>query len=156
MPSIDFKKMLSGYYKDKDYKKFVILYLLMNYNTRNTDLVVRVVKDEKDSNKDENFLWIRDKDVVYIRNDYKTKDTFGQKRNIIKAKKFFNAVQDVESLLVNNSNFDRQVKEVTGGINQSTMFKIMISNDNNLKSIAKASKNRGTRMETIATSYDIT
>jgi hypothetical protein len=57
---------------------------------------------------------------------------------------------------VNNSNLDRQVKEVTGGINQSTMFKIMISNNNNLKSIAKASKARGTNMETIAKSYDIT
>jgi len=87
--------MLSGYYKDKDYKKFVILYLLMNYNTRNKDLVVKVVKDEKDLNKDENFLWIRDKDVVYIRNDYKTKERYGGKRDVIKAKKFFNAVQDV-------------------------------------------------------------
>ena len=148
--------MLSGYYKDKDYKKFVILYLLMNYNTRNKDLVVKIVKDEKDLNKDENFLWIRDKDVVYIRNDYKTKERYGGKRDVIKAKKFFNAVQDLESLLVNNNNLDRQVKEVTGGINQSTMFKMLISSNNNLKSIAKASKARGTNMETIAKSYDIT
>ena len=156
LPDIDFKQMLSKYYRDKDYKNFVILYLLLNYNTRNKDLVVKVVKDEKDLNKDENFLWIRDKDVVYIRNDYKTKERYGGKRDVIKAKKFFNAVQDVQSLLVNNSNLDRQVKEVTGGINQSTMFKIMISNNNNLKSIAKASKARGTNMETIAKSYDIT
>ena len=156
LPSVDFKKMLSKYYKDKDYKKFVILYLLMNYNTRNKDLVLRVVKDEKDLNKDENFLWIRDKDVVYIRNDYKTKERYGGKRDVIKAKKFFNAVQDLESLLVNNNNLDRQVKEVTGGINQSTMFKMLISSNNNLKSIAKASKARGTNMETIAKSYDIT
>jgi hypothetical protein len=95
LPSVDFKKMLNGYYRDKDNKKFVILYLLMNYNTRNKDLVVKVVKDEKDLNKDENFLWIRDKDVVYIRNDYKTKERYGGKRDVIKAKKFFNAVQDV-------------------------------------------------------------
>jgi len=156
LPEIDFKKMLNGYYRDKDYKKFVILYLLMNYNTRNKDLVVRVVKDETDLNKDENFLWIRDKDVVYIRNDYKTKERYGGKRDVIKAKKFFKAVQEVESLLINNNNLDRQVKDVTGGINQSTLFKILITKNNNLKSIAKASKNRGTNMETIASSYDIT
>jgi len=156
LPETDFKKMLNGYYRDKQYKKFVILYLLINYNTRNKDLVVRVVKDEADLNKDKNFLFIRDKDVVYIRNDYKTRERYGGKRDVIKAKKFFKAVQEVETLLINNDNLDRQVKDVTGGINQSTLFKILINKNNNLKSIAKASKNRGTNMETIATSYDIT
>jgi hypothetical protein len=163
LPDIDFKKMLNAYYRDKEYKKFVILYLLINYNTRNKDLVARVVKDETDLNKD-----IRDKDVVYIRNDYKTKERYGTKRDVIKAKKFFKAVQEgfrppssgfegqSPSLLINNDNLDRQVKEVTGGLNQSSLFKILITKNNNLKSIAKASKNRGTNMETIATSYDIT
>jgi len=156
LPDIDFKKMLNDYYRNKDYKRFVILFLLMNYNTRNKDLVLRVTNDEADLNEDENFLFIRDKEVVYIRNDYKTKDRYGTKRDIIKAKKFFNAVQEVDSLLINNSNLDRQVKKVTGGLNQSTLFKILITTNNNLKSIAKASKARGTNMETIATSYDIT
>ena len=156
LPDIDFKQMLNTYYRNKDYKSFVILYLLLNYNTRNKDLVLRVVKDEDDLNQKENFIFIRDKDVVYIRNDYKTKDKYGGKRDVIVAKKFFNAVQELDSLLIDNGNLDRQVKAVTHGINQSTMFKILITQNNNLKSIAKASKNRGTNMETIATSYDIT
>jgi hypothetical protein len=156
LPTIDFKKMLNGYYRDKQNKNFVILYLLMNYNTRNQDLVLRVVKDETDLNEKENFIFIRDKDVVYIRNDYKTKERYGMKRDVIKAKKFFNSVQELDSLLIDDGNLDRQVKAVTGGINQSTMFKIMIATNNNLKSIAKASRNRGTRMDTIATNYDIT
>jgi len=156
LPDIDFKQMLSKYYREKDYKSFVILFLLLNYNTRNKDLVARVTNDETDLNEDENFLLIRDKDVVYIRNDYKTKDKYGMKRDVIKAKKFFNSVQDLDSLLIDNGNLDRQVKAVTGGINQSTMFKILITQNNNLKSIAKSSRNRGTNMETIAKSYDIT
>ena len=156
LPDIDFKQMLSKYYREKDYKSFVILFLLLNYNTRNKDLVARVTNDETDLNEDENFLLIRDKDVVYIRNDYKTKDKYGMKRDVIKAKKFFNSVQELDSLLIDNGNLDRQVKAVTGGINQSTMFKILITQNNNLKSIAKSSRNRGTNMETIATSYDIT
>jgi len=172
LPDIDFKKMLNDYYRQKQYKNFVILFLLMNYNTRNRDLVLRVTNDEAVLNDDENFLFIRDREVVYIRNDYKTKERYGTKRDIIKAKKFFNAVQGgvtpphntgfegqsplLDSLLINNSNLDRQVKAVTGGINQSTMFKMLIAKNNNLKSIEKASKNRGTNMETIATSYDIT
>ena len=156
LPSVDFKQMLSKYYKDKDYKSFVILYLLTNYNTRNQDLVLRVVKNESDLNEKENFLFIREKDVVYIRNDYKTKDKYGTKRYIIKAKKFFNSVQELDSLLIEDGNLDRQVKKVTGGINQSSMFKIMIATNNNLKSIVKASKNRGTNMNTIGTNYDIT
>ena len=156
LPDIDFKQMLSKYYREKDYKSFVILFLLLNYNTRNKDLVARVTNDETDLNEDENFLLIRDKDVVYIRNDYKTKDKYGMKRDVIKAKKFFNSVQDLDSLLIDNGNLDRQVKAVTHGINQSTMFKILITQNNNLKSIAKSSRNRGTNMETIAKSYDIT
>ena len=39
---------------------------------------------------------------------------------------------------------------------QSTLFKINIATNNNLKAITKASKNRGSNMETIAYSYDIT
>jgi len=156
LPSVDFKQMLNTYYRNKDYKSFVILYLLLNYNTRNKDLVLRVVKDEDDINQKENFIFIRDKDVVYIRNDYKTKDKYGGKLDVIVAKKFFNAVQELDSLLIDNGNLDRQVKAVTHGINQSTMFKILITQNNNLKSISKASRNRGTNMNTVATSYDIT
>ena len=156
LPDIDFKQLLNTYYRNKDYKSFVILFLLLNYNTRNKDLVLRVVNNESDLNDDENFLFIREKDVVYIRNDYKTNDKYGTKRYIIKAKKFFTAVQELDSLLIDNGNLDRQVKAVTHGINQSTMFKMLITQNNNLKSIAKSSRNRGTNMETIAKSYDIT
>jgi len=156
LPSVDFNKLLNGYYRDKQYKNFVILYLLMNYNTRNKDLVVKVVNDESDINPNENFLFIRDKDVIYIRNDYKTKNRYGSKRDVIKSRKLFNAVKEVDSLLENNNNLDRQVKKVTNGINQSTMFKMLVASNNNLKGIQKASKNRGTNMETIAKSYDIT
>ncbi len=148
--------MLNTYYRDKQYKNFVILYLLLNYNTRNKDLVVRVTNDQADLNPNENFIFIRDKDVIYIRNDYKTKDTYGMKQDIIKSRKFFNAIKEVDSLLEYNNNLDRQVKAVTKGINQSTMFKMLVAQNNNLKSIAKASKNRGTNMNTIASSYDIT
>ena len=156
LPSVDFNKLLNGYYRDKQYKNFVILYLLLNYNTRNKDLVVKVVNDESDINPNENFLFIRDKDVIYIRNDYKTKNRYGSKRDVIKSKKLFNAVKEVDSLLEYNNNLDRQVKKVTNGINQSTMFKMLVASNNNLKGIQKASKNRGTNMETIAKSYDIT
>jgi hypothetical protein len=156
LPSVDFNKLLNGYYRDKQYKNFVILYLLLNYNTRNKDLVVRVTNDQADLNPNENFIFIRDKDVIYIRNDYKTKDTYGMKQDVIKSKKVFNAVQELDSLLLDNNNLDRQVKTVTGGINQSTMFKMLVASNNNLKGIQKASKNRGTNMETIAKSYDIT
>ena len=156
LPDIDFKQMLNGYYRDKQYKNFVILYLLLNYNTRNKDLVVRVTNDQADLNPNENFLFIRDKDVIYIRNDYKTKNRYGSKRDVIKSKKLFNAVKEVDSLLEYNNNLDRQVKKVTNGINQSTMFKMLVASNNNLKGIQKASKNRGTNMDTIAKSYDIT
>jgi len=36
------------------------------------------------------------------------------------------------------------------------LFKMLVAQNNNLKAIKNASKNRGTNMETIASSYDIT
>jgi len=139
--------MLNGYYRDKNYKSFVILFLLLNYNTRNKDLVLRVVNNESDLNEKENFIFIREKDVVYIRNDYKTKTRYGGKQDVIKIKKFLKAIKEVDKLLENDNNLDRQVKKITNGINQSTMFKMLVAQNNNLKSIAKSQvKNRGNKI----------
>ncbi len=95
--------MLSKYYKDKDYKNFVILYLLLNYNTRNKDLVARVVNNEADINQKEKFFNLfREKDVVYIRNELtRQTNTYGMKQDVIVAKKLFNAVKEVDKLLEN-------------------------------------------------------
>ena len=156
LPQTDFKKLLNTYYKNKNYKEFIILFLLLNYNTRNRDWIVSITNDKNDLNDKDFFLLIRLNDVVYYRNDYKTAFSYGQKKDIIKSKKFYKAIQDLNSLLINNANLDRQVKEITRGFNQSTLFKINIATNNNLKAITKASKNRGSIMETIANSYDIT
>ena len=45
---------------------------------------------------------------------------------------------------------------ITGQINETTMMKMSVCNNNNLKGIKKISNNRGTSMLEIATNYDCT
>jgi len=80
----------------KTIKALLFLYLLMNYNTRNKDLVVKVVNDETNLNDDENFLFIREKRMSCISRKrlQNPKNAMVQSGIFIKAKKFFNAVQE--------------------------------------------------------------
>ena len=53
---------------------YILLYLLMNYNVRNTDLIIQPIlsKDKKAKlNKEDNFIILTRNKAKYIRQDYK-------------------------------------------------------------------------------------
>ena len=85
-------------FKKEDYVSYMINYLLLTYGVRNADLNVRLITDRDDLNDKQNFLYRPNKSSVqYIRNDYKTKTTYGTKNYVIKDKLFvksFNALYD--------------------------------------------------------------
>lgn len=66
---------------------YIINYLLIHYYIRNEDLNIKFVLRLKDTkiDKEQNYIWLdlRRKKTVYIRNNYKTKKTYGQK-NLMK------------------------------------------------------------------------
>jgi hypothetical protein len=132
------------------------MYLLLHINTRNLDLVAKVTHDIDDVDKENNWLYVRKSDVVYFRNNYKTKAKFGMKKDIIKSKRFHFAVSKLTDLLRPNENLYRSVMKITGQINETTMMKLSLCNNNNAKGIKKLSKNRGTSVETIVSNYDCT
>jgi hypothetical protein len=132
------------------------MYLLLHINTRNLDLVAKVTHDIDDVDKENNWLYVRKSDVVYFRNNYKTKAKFGMKKDIIKSKRFHFAVSKLTDLLRPNENLYRSVMKITGQINETTMMKLSLCNNNNAKGIKKLSKNRGTSIETIVNNYDCT
>ena len=87
---------------------FLLFYLLINYNTRNNDLIMRVI-DKKDNEitKDENFMVVGKNKSTYIRQDYKTKASYGTKTDVIRNIKFQKYMKtelenDNEYLFVNN------------------------------------------------------
>mgnify|MGYP006098406679 FL=1 len=70
---------------------YILLYLLMNYNVRNTDLIIQPIlsKDKKEKfNKNDNFIILTRNKAKYIRQDYKTKAKYGTKEHVIEDKKF--------------------------------------------------------------------
>ena len=137
-------------------KQYVIMYLLIHLQTRNLDLVAKVTHNLDDVDKENNWLFVRKDDIVFYRNNYKTKSKFGMKKDIIKGKRFHFAVSQVKELLRPEENLYRSVMRITGNINETTMMKMSVCNNNNIKGIKTISKNRGTSMNTISTNYDRT
>jgi len=146
---------MEDYYKQERWLEYSVMYLLLTFNTRNMDLVANITSDKHLLNNTENWIYIRKNDVVYIRNKYKTVDRYGSKRDIIKSKKFHKAVSHINHLLVDLNNLTNSVIKITG-YNESTIMKASVCSNNNLKGISKISKNRGTSMGTISSSYDAT
>lgn len=150
------KSLMNLYLKQGMFRQYVVMYLLLHLNTRNLDLVAKVTDNIDDVDKENNFLYIRKSDVVYFRNNYKTKAKFGMKKDIIKSKRFHFAISQLKHVLQPNENLYRSVMKITGQLSESMMMKLSLCNNNNAKGIKKLSKNRGTSVETIVNNYDCT
>ena len=150
------KSLMNLYLKQSMYKQYVVMYLLLHLNTRNLDLVAKVTHNLDDVNNDDNWLYVRKSDVVFFRNNYKTKAKFGMKKDIIKGKRFHFAVSQLKELLRPEENLYRTVMKITGQINETTMMKLSLCNNNTAKGIKKLSKNRGTAVQTLVNNYDCT
>jgi hypothetical protein len=157
LPDIkDVKSLMNLYYQQQMWKQYVVMFLLLHLQTRNLDLVAKITDKLDDVDNETNWLYIRKNDVVYFRNNYKTKAKYGLKKDILKGKRFHNAVSQLTELLRPNENLYRTVMRITGQISETTMMKMSVCNNNNVKGIKKISKNRGTSMLEIATNYDCT
>jgi len=155
LPDIkDVKSLMNLYYQQQMWKQYVVMFLLLHLQTRNLDLVAKITDKLDDVDNETNWLYIRKNDVVYFRNNYKTKAKYGLKKDILKGKRFHNAVSQLTELLRPNENLYRTVMRITGQISETTMMKMSVCNNNNVKGIKKISKNRGTSMLEIATNYD--
>ena len=74
---------------------FLLFYLLINFNTRNNDLIIRVINSkENEITKDENFMVVHKNKSTYIRNDYKTAKSYGSKTDVIRNLKFQKIMRD--------------------------------------------------------------
>jgi hypothetical protein len=151
LPALSFfRKRMNQFFMEGKNKEYVVLYLLINLNVRNMDLVV--AKDATDTN---NHFIIEPKHIVYVRNAYKTAKKYGTKTNKIVDKKFRVAVGQLNGLLIDDGHITRQVKDITGGYTEADIMKVAVANASSIKKLGKISENRGTALETIKASYDI-
>ena len=160
LPTVkEIKTYMNSLYDKENYYAFAILYLMVTYQTRNKDLILTIVKSKKETNDKDNFIILGKSQAVYIRNNYKTAYKYGTKTHVIKNLKFMNAIQGLTHLLKPTVNIDRVIKKVTSGIgsvNEGTLAKIMLRENNTISGLIKVSKNRGTDVNTLINSYNIT
>lgn len=148
---------------NKEYKKYIINYLLLNYHVRNMDLDVYITADDTNLQTDRNYLLLRTnpRHVVYIRNKYKTSNKYGNKTHIIDDTNFYTAVRDLydrghEKLLLNSMHFD-VMRNTFNRIGEGNYLKCAINSireSGDLNLLKTISVNRGTSYSVLLNSYN--
>jgi hypothetical protein len=155
----DIKEEMNKLFEKEDWRSYVLLFLMVQYQCRNMDLIAKVVPSKRDTNDEENWFITTPSQVRWIRNKYKTSDVYGRKIHVIKHKKFMHAISQLQHLLTPIDNVDRVIKKATanlGFITEGTIAKIVLSENNTMNGISKVSKNRGTSAGKLIESYNIT
>tara|TARA_R110002167_G_scaffold323624_1_gene529588 strand:- start:3406 stop:4260 length:855 start_codon:yes stop_codon:yes gene_type:complete len=160
LPTVkEIKKYMDTLYTKGDYLSYALLYLMVTYQTRNKDLILTIVKSKRETNTTDNFIVLGKSQATYIRNNYKTAYKYGPKVSVVKNLKFMNAISNLSHLLKPTDNIDRVIKKATDGIGrigEGTLAKIMLKENNTINGLKKVSKNRGTDVNTLINSYNIT
>jgi len=142
-----------SYFEKSKYKEFVVMYLLLNLNVRNLDLVARVTYETPEETG--NYLIVSNGFVLYLRNNYKTFKTYGQLSNVIKDKRFLYAVGLIDSLLTETQLLHIQVKKITKGWTETQVMKVAVKHASSIGQMDTLSKNRGTSLPVMAQSYNV-
>jgi len=164
---------LNKLYNDGEWRSYVINYLLANIYVRNKDVNALIV-DRVGKDKNENYVVNRKNDVLFVRRDYKTKGTYGEKQNQIKSAKLKKAVEELQKeseqketpLLakingqrIGDDSLTNYIKERTkNNITESDMMKITINQideTGDLRKLKMISDNRGTSIRTLIDNYKL-
>ena len=167
-PLEEFDAFIENLWQKGLYREYIINYLMRYHYVRNLDCIFDIVatKQETLADKTKNYLWMnkRNLSVVYIRNNYKTFKTYGQKSVEIKNERFIKSVKvcfkqmyafpitEDPALIgyhINRMSFKR--------LGESNCLKIIINHyRSNYQKIEEISRSRGTNTQTLMTSYNIT
>ena len=151
----DLMNMLNDMKEKNKYVEYILLYLLINFNVRNTDLIIINKVDlslkelkKKFNLKEFNYIEkVNDGEFRYIRSIYKTKAQYGIKKHLIKDDFFIEAMETInkDDYIFNDRN-DKQINKDTMNkfiyyklkpfnkkiinytdINQQLIYKILLS-----------------------------
>ena len=167
----DFTKQL---YKNKEYKKYIVNFLIINYGVRNKDVDCFIVSSSKDA-KDEsiNYLIVKSNEVEWRINEYKTLMSYGVKKIIIKSKPFLEAIKSLPlntwlftgtNERLNETGLATTIKRLLYGsgtehLTEGDYFKIIMSDINTKPNTTQLleyySKTRGTDYATLLKYYDV-
>jgi hypothetical protein len=156
----DFKVKLDRAFEDKNYKQFIVNYLMSSYAVRNKDLDLTIIRDKKDIVAGNNYLLIGTNNITYIRDDYKTHKTYGKQEHVITDPKFQSAVEIVgNSKLIPESQLVNGLRKLyIDKMGEGQIFKMMIdyyTKTKNSAEIKRIAASRGTSLDTVKEHYDV-
>ena len=156
---------LNGLYENHKWKEYIVNYLIYFYNVRNKDLDLFITDTRNKITKGNNYLYIVNDKIIYLRQDYKTHSNYGDKYNEIEDKKFINAVKKyglnkyllttLEGDRIAETSLNKVVSIMTYqklGVNK--IFKSILQDKNDIIDYKKISDNRGTDISTLMKYYD--
>ena len=173
LPSLeDYDIYLESLWDKKKYKEYIINYLLRHHYVRNLDLIFDIVSSKSETLDDlcKNYIWLdrRQSRCVYIRNMYKTAKTYGKKTAIITDKRFLSAVKkefkkmdsfpiEEDPALIGYRINKMTLPDKKGNrLGESNCLKIIVNHyRDNYQKLKEISLSRGTNLEVLLTSYNI-
>jgi hypothetical protein len=154
-----------------DHINYVINYLLLNYNVRNLDLDFKITTKMNDAtDENTNYMVIMPNKVMYIRNRYKTKETYGSKTHKITDEKFTFAIKKIyqmikksdseeyiNPIIPNPSTISYRVQSATyKSLGEGAYAKICINHfRDDVDALQRISENRGSSLARLLVDYDI-
>ena len=153
----EFDDRLQTMFDNKEYANFVVNYLFRNFGVRNKDVDVTILKRKKDMD-DANYLWIRPKSVTYLRKDYKTKSSYGEKKYEITDNQFRIAVRKLGPGPILKTGLLTNVLKKVIIAKESDVFKMLIDDAysrQDWEEIKRLSEARGTNIKTISENYHV-
>jgi hypothetical protein len=146
-----------------DPQKYIMNYIIFYLNTRNLDLIAKVIHDvDYDITPDEsiNYLVVYPDHVQFIRNVYKTKGTYKQKINNIHDNKFLNFIRQIpNNTFILNNNRDtihKMVKRRTYNNMTETEYlhNVIQKYKSNANKLFEIEENRGSNIRNLLTNYN--
>jgi len=154
---------LVQYLKLQSNVSYIINYLLLYYCTRNRDLNL-TIDERKDKIPDTgNWLLIGADKVIFVRNDYKTYNTYGQLVFDITNKTFIKYVKQLykkgDTKLLKSISLDKEIRNYTmKGLSETEICKVVIHNfltNNRYSEVLEISKRRGTSLDALLQNYNV-
>jgi hypothetical protein len=153
---------LVQYLKLQTNTSYIINYILLHYCTRNRDLNLTIAEYSGEIPDSENWLLIDKDKVIFVRNDYKTYNTYGQLIFDITQKIFIKNVKQLfkkgDTKLLKSKTFDKEIRGYTmKGLSETEICKIVIHHfltSNRYSEVLEISKRRGTSLEALLQNYN--
>ena len=144
----------------------------MNCNVRNMDLVAKIITKAgqlKKIKEDENYLHIKKNQVTFVRRNYKTAKTYGEKRDDDcvgknEKTKFVKALRTILNLSGDNNlipqnyvdgNLADYIIRQTNGLGETKLLKMSLKAKNSLADASRIGVKRGTNLNTLHQNYNL-